>query len=63
MSWIDVARDQANAVLRKRSGSDQRIFGHARSMGWHSGEVWLARVRQPRETARSSAPSKAVSAA
>jgi len=55
MSWTDVVRDHAKAVLRERAIAEHRIFGNAQPKGWDPYEVWLTRVKQPRDRAADTA--------
>lgn len=60
MNWTDVLKDRASAVLRERTAPGRRIFSNAQPNGWDPYEVWLTRVKQPRDraadTARKDAP-------
>jgi len=55
MSWTDAVKDHANAVLRERDTAENRLFGNAQPVGWDPYEVWLTRVKRPRECAAESA--------
>jgi len=55
MNWTDVAKDRANAVLRERATAERQIFGNAQPNGWDPYEVWLTRVKQPRDRVADSA--------
>lgn len=49
MNWADFVKNHANAVLRERTTAERRIFGNAQPNGWDPYEVWLTRVKQPRD--------------
>jgi hypothetical protein len=51
MNWADAMRDSANVVSRDRAATDDRVLRRAESSSWDPHEVWLTRIKQPRERA------------
>jgi hypothetical protein len=60
MSWTEVVRDHANSSLSERSTADRRIFSNMQPRTWDPYEVWLTRVKQPRERASAAADESCV---
>jgi hypothetical protein len=50
MNWADVMTDNANLPSQGRDADDESALGNAWT-SWDPHEVWLTRVRQPRELA------------
>jgi len=51
MNWADVMRDNADVSSRDRNANDESALGSAAWTSWDPHEVWLTRVKQPRELA------------
>jgi hypothetical protein len=49
MGWTDRVKDHASSVRDGRATSERRIFDQSNSAGWDPYEVWLTRIKQPRE--------------
>jgi hypothetical protein len=56
MSWADTMKAMALAALAERNATVGRILVDAPS-GWNPHDVWLTRVKQPRELAAQSSRS------
>jgi hypothetical protein len=57
MSWTDVVRDHANSIMSERGNTEHRLFKNTQPRTWDPYEVWLTRVKQPRERASTPAGS------
>ena len=51
MSWAEAMKENARAASRDRASADANVLRSAPSTSWDSYEVWLTRVKQPRERA------------
>jgi len=51
MNWGDAMKANANVANGDRSSPDASGTGSAASNSWDPHEVWLTRVKQPRELA------------
>ena len=51
MSWADSMIASANVALRDRAANDEGIFRSTEPTSWDPYEVWLTRVKQPRDRA------------
>jgi len=51
MSWAEAMKENAKAASRDRGSADAHDLRSAPSTSWDSYEVWLTRVKQPREHA------------
>jgi hypothetical protein len=53
MSWSDKMKVQADVVSRDRQSADAHVMRSTNSASWDPHEVWVTRVKQPRERAAS----------
>ena len=51
MSWTQAMKEQASVDSRDRLATDANVMRSATSTSWDPHEVWLTRVKQPRERA------------
>ena len=51
MSWAEAMKENAKAASRNRVSADANVLRSAPSTSWDPDEVWLTRVKQPREQA------------
>lgn len=51
MSWSDVMKANAAVVLRDRGSGDEDVVLGMRAASWDPYEVWLSRIKQPRDRA------------
>ena len=51
MSWAEAMKEMADVASRNRVFADANIMRSAPSTSWDPYEVWLTRVKQPREHA------------
>jgi len=51
VSWAEAMKEMADVASRDRVGSDANVTRSAPSTSWDPYEVWLTRVKQPREHA------------
>jgi len=51
MSWAEAMKEQANAASRDRVHMDANVLRSTPQNSWDPYEVWLTRVKQPRERA------------
>jgi hypothetical protein len=51
MSWAESMKASAAAVLRDRAANDEGIIRDTQPASWDPYEVWLTRVKQPRDRA------------
>ena len=51
MSWQELVKTNAIVASRERTTTDKRIFNRTKPLGWNPHEVWLTRVKQPRDLA------------
>ena len=49
MSWAEAMKENAKAASRHRVSADANVLRSAPSTSWDLDEVWLTRVKQPRE--------------
>lgn len=59
MSWSEAMKELANVDSRDSLSTDANVNRSTTSTSWDPHEVWLTRVKQPREQAASRAPSDA----
>ena len=59
MSWAESMKEQANVASQDYSSSDANVTHSTASISWDPHEVWLTRVKQPRERAASRGTSPA----
>jgi hypothetical protein len=53
MSWGEAVKAAGGAVaLRERPAGDEGIFRSTQPASWDPYEVWLTRVKQPRDAAQ-----------
>jgi hypothetical protein len=50
-SWPEPMKTGAEIALRDRSSGDEEIIPGTQATGWDPGEVWLSRIKQPRDRA------------
>jgi len=51
MNWSDTMKENAIRVSRERTFTDTNDLQDAASIAWDPREVWLTRVKQPRDLA------------
>ena len=51
MSWSEAMKENARVASRDRVSADANVVRSAPSNSWDSYEVWLSRVKQPRDRA------------
>ena len=51
MSWAEAMKENAKAASRDRVPADANVLRSAPPTSWDPYEVWLTRVKQPRERA------------
>jgi hypothetical protein len=51
MSWAESMKASATVALRDRGTKDEGIFRGTQPASWDPYEVWLTRVKQPRDRA------------
>jgi len=51
MSWAEAMKENAIAASRDRRSADASVLRSAPSTSWDPYEVWLTRVKQPRDHA------------
>ena len=51
MSWAETMISRATVALHDRAANDEGIFRSAQPTSWDPYEVWLTRVKQPRDRA------------
>jgi hypothetical protein len=61
MSWAEAMKDIADVASRSRVSTDANVIRSATPTYWDPYEVWLTRVKQPRELAASRATADAES--
>lgn len=61
MSWSEALKELANVDPRDNLSTDANVDRSTSSTTWDPHEVWLTRVKRPREQAASRAPSDAES--
>ena len=50
-SWPETMKAGAEIALRDRSSGDEKVIPGTQATGWDPGEVWLSRIKQPRDRA------------
>ncbi len=56
MNWADAIKNRAKAALRERSMPTDSAFDTVRPTSWDPYEVWLTRIKKPRDLAAGSGP-------
>lgn len=51
MSWAEAMKENAKAASRDRVSADANVLRSAPATSWDPHEVWLTRVKQPRDHA------------
>jgi len=51
MSWAEAMKENAKAASRDRVSADAKVLRSAPSTSWDPYQVWLTRVKQPRDRA------------
>jgi hypothetical protein len=51
MRWPDVVKASAAAVSRDRASGDEETVIGTQAAGWDPYEVWLSRIKKPRDRA------------
>jgi hypothetical protein len=60
MSWAEAMKEMAEAASRDSAYADANVMRRAVSTSWDPYEVWLRRVKQPRDLAASRISADAV---
>lgn len=50
-SWPEAIRASADVALRNRASGDGVVVPATQATGWDPGEIWLSRIKQPRDRA------------
>lgn len=50
-SWSDVMKASAAVTVRDRAASDGDVVLGTQTAGWNPYEVWLSRIKKPRDRA------------
>ena len=50
-SWPEAMKARADVALRDRAAGDEEIVLATQATGWDPGEVWLSRIKRPRDRA------------
>ena len=50
-SWPDAMKASADVALRDRASGDEELIVGTQVTGWDPGEVWLSRIKRPRDRA------------
>ena len=58
MSWAEAMKASATVVLRDRSANDEGIIRGTPPASWDPYEVWLTRVKQPRDRVARADPAR-----
>jgi len=53
MSWVEAMKENARVASRDRVVADANVVRSAPSSAWDPHEIWLSRVKQPRDVAAS----------
>ncbi len=61
MNWADAIKERAAAAMRERAAPAETALDKSRTSSWDPYEVWLTRVRQPRELAATGRSSRVLS--
>jgi hypothetical protein len=51
MSWAEAMKENARVASRDRVSADANVLRSVPSTSWDPYEIWLTRVKQPRELA------------
>jgi hypothetical protein len=62
MNWADTIKANGNVTARQLYAGDANVNGGTTPVTWDPYEVWLTRIKQPRERAARGTPGNAVSA-
>lgn len=57
MKWADTMKGNATVASLEQAATDGGAFHRAPAAPWSPFEVWLTRIKQPRERIANSAPS------
>ena len=60
MNWAEAMKETADAASQDRVSTDANVMRSAIPASWHPHEVWLTRVKQPRDLAVRRVTSNAV---
>jgi hypothetical protein len=50
-SWPEAMKASANVALRDRASGDEEFVPATQATGWDPAEVWLSRIKRPRDCA------------
>lgn len=50
-SWPEATKASADVALRDRASGDEEVILGTQATGWDPREVWLSRIKQPRDRA------------
>lgn len=56
MNWADTMKGNATVALLEHVATDGGAFRRAPAASWDPSDVWLTRIKQPRDRAANSAP-------
>lgn len=56
MSWAETMKGNATVAFLEHVANNESVFHRTPAASWDPFEVWLTRIKQPRERAASSAP-------
>jgi hypothetical protein len=55
MSWSETIKGNATVASLEHVAKDERVFRRTQAASWDPFEVWLTRIKQPRDRAAKSA--------
>ena len=56
MSWSETMKGNATVASLEHVANDESVFRRTHAASWDPFEVWLTRIKQPRDNAAKSAP-------
>ena len=56
MSWSETMKGNATVASLEHVANDESVFRRTQATSWDPFEVWLTRIKQPRDNAAKSAP-------
>ena len=56
MSWSETIKGNATVASLEHVAKDERVFRRTQAASWDPFEVWLTRIKQPRDNAAILAP-------
>ena len=56
MNWSETMKGNATVASSENVANDESVFRRTQATSWDPFEVWLTRIKQPRDNAAKSAP-------